>query len=68
MNEIIADKKDINQTFWSYFKYQNPLFSTKDLVRANQAKNEQLVKNINDGLFDLRNGINRKKILKMKTQ
>ena len=60
MNEIIADKKDINETFCSYFKYKNPLLLTKDLIRTNQAKNEQLVKNINDGLIDLRNAINRK--------
>ena len=32
------------------------------LVRATQVKNEQLVNNINDGLIDLRNAINRKEI------
>ena len=42
MNEIIANKKDMNyQIFWNYFKYQNPSFL--DLIRATQAKNEQLV-------------------------
>ena len=39
MNEIIID-----EVFWIYFKYQNPSFLAKDLIRANQAKNEQLVK------------------------
>ena len=38
----------------------------KDLIRANQGKIEQLVNNINDGLFDLRNPINRKKIIENK--
>ena len=67
MNEVIADKKDINdKIFRNDFKYQNPSFLLKDLIRVNQAKNEQLVNNINDGLKDLRNSINRKKILKMK--
>ena len=32
------------------------------LIRATQVKNEQLVNNINDGLIDLRNAINRKEI------
>ena len=55
MNEIIAEEKDINyEIFWNYFKYQNPSFLAKDLIRANQAKNEQLVNNTNDGLIDLR--------------
>ena len=46
MNEIIADGKDINdEIFWNYFKYQNPSFLPKDLIRATQAKNEQLVNN-----------------------
>ena len=33
----------------------------KNLLDANQDKNEQLVNNINDGLIDLRNNIIRKK-------
>ena len=46
----------------NYFKYQNPSFLAIDLIRAKQAKNEQLVNNINDGLIDLRNAIIRKEI------
>ena len=38
------------------------LFLAKDLIRATQSKNEQLVNNIIDGLIDLRNTINRKEI------
>ena len=44
------------------FKYQNPSFLAKDLIRATQAKNEQLVNNVNDGLIDIRNAIIRKEI------
>ena len=32
-------------------------FLAKDVIRVKQAKNEKLVNNINDGLFDLRNAI-----------
>ena len=61
INEVIADKKDKNEKiFWNYFKYQNPLFLAKDLLRAKKAKNEQLENNINDGLIDLRNANIRK--------
>ena len=53
MNEFIADKKDISdELFWYYVKYQNPSFLAKDLIRAKQAKNGQLLNNINDGLID----------------
>ena len=45
------------------FKNQNPLYLAKDLTRATQAKNEQLVNNVNDGLIYLRNAIIRKEFL-----
>ena len=55
-------KKDIkDEIFWNYFKYQNLSFLAKDLIIVNQAKNEQLVNNVNHGLVDLGNDINRKK-------
>ena len=61
MSEIIAGKKDINnKIFLNYFRYQNPLFLVRDLISAEQDKNEKLVNNINDGLIDLRNSVNRK--------
>ena len=45
MNEIVTDKKDINNEFFkNYFKYENRLFSVKDLISAKQNKNEKLVK------------------------
>ena len=63
MHEIIAKEKDANyEIFWNYFKYQNPLLLEKDLIRATQTKNEQLVNNVNDGLIDLRSIIIRKEI------
>ena len=43
----------------NYFKYQNQSFLAKDLIRAKQAKNEQLVNNINE-LIDLRNAVYKK--------
>ena len=61
MNEIIANEKDINdEIFWNYFKYQNPSFLAKNLIRAKQAKNEQLVNNINDEFISLRNVVIKK--------
>ena len=58
MNEVITDKKDVNnEIFWDYFTYRKPSFLAKYLIRATQAKNEQLVNNINDKIIDLRNAI-----------
>ena len=55
INEIISDKKDINnETFLDCLKYQNVLSLVKDLVSIKQKKNEKLVKNINNTLIDLR--------------
>ena len=62
-NEIIVDKKDVNNDiFWKHSKYQNPSFLAKNVIKAKQPKNEQLVNNIDDGLIDLIE----KKFLKMK--
>ena len=42
-------RKDIaDEIFWNYFKYQNPSFLAKDLTRAKQANNDQLVNNISN--------------------
>ena len=55
MNEIIEHGKDTNdKIFRKYFKYQNPSLLAKDLIRAQQVKNEQFVNNINDELIHLR--------------
>ena len=69
MEEIMADKKDKNdEIFRNYFKYQNLSPLGKGLIRATQAKNEQLINNVNSVLINLRNVIIRKKILRMKIQ
>ena len=69
MDEIMADKKDKNdEIFWNYFKYQNPTLLEKDLIRATQAKNEQLINNVNSVLINLRNDIIRKKYWKWKSK
>ena len=63
MNKIKANEKDMNdEIIWNYFKYQNPSFLAKDLIRANQVKNQQLVYNIHNGLINLRNAIIGKEI------
>ena len=41
--------------FWDYFKCQNPLCLEKYLTRAAQAKHEQILNTVNDGLINLRN-------------
>ena len=49
MNECIANKKNIDdEIFWKCFKCQNLSFLEKDLIRAMQAENEELVNNVND--------------------
>ena len=52
--------------FWNYCKYESPSLLSKDLIkfRDNQAKREQLVNNMNDGLIDLSNAIGKKTQLK----
>ena len=63
MNEVTADEKDINdETFWSYLKCQNPLYLAKDLIRAEHAKKERLLNNINNELIDINNAIIKKEI------
>ena len=63
MNEIIANENDLNdKILWNYFNYQNPFNLAKDLIRATQAKKEQLLDNVNNELIGLRNAIFRKQI------
>ena len=47
-------------------KYHNPSFLAKDLIRATQAKNGQLVINVNNGLIDFRNAIIKKELAENK--
>ena len=57
MEKNISDK-----IFWNYVKYLNSLSSAKDLIRSTEAKNEQLVNNITDGLIFLMYAIIKKDI------
>ena len=42
--EIRNDKENINSgIFREYFRYQNPSFLAKDLLKANQIKNPEIV-------------------------
>ena len=51
--------------FKMIFKYQNPPFLVKDLIRDKHNKNEKLVNNINNGLIDLETILIEKKFLKI---
>ena len=63
MNEIIFNEKDINdEIFWNYSKYQNPSVLEKYLFKVTQAKNKNLVNNVDNELIDLRNTTNRNEI------
>ena len=45
-----------DEEFWNYFKYHTS-FLARNLIRAEQVKNEQVMNNINEGLINLRNTI-----------
>ena len=63
MNKIENDEENIkNEIFQEYFKYHNPSFLAKYKYKYNQAKNEQIVNQVNDALIDLRNAANKNSI------
>ena len=63
VNEIENDKKSINnEIFKKYFGYQNPSCLVKNLHKANQVKNEQIVNQVNDSLIDLNDAVYKKLI------
>ena len=69
MNTIEYDEKNINKEILrEFFEYQNSSFPAKELYKANQAKNEQMVNQINDALIDLKGDVIRKTISEMKIQ
>ena len=62
MNEITANEKYINDSIFSnYFRYQSSSLLPKDLIRAAQAQNLELVNYINNGLITLKNTLNNKR-------
>ena len=64
INEITNDEKGINsKIFNKYFGYQNPSFSAKDLIKTNQSKNKQIVKETIDSIKELRKSTVTKEIL-----
>ena len=55
--------KNINeQIFRDYFLHQTPSYLTKDLYDSDEIKNDEIIKNINNGLIELRNSIKSKEI------
>ena len=63
INEIMNDEKIINNEILSeYFRYQNSSYLAKHLIKTNQFKNKQIVKQSIDSINDLRNSITRKQI------
>ena len=55
INEIKIDEKNINEEiFEGYFFNHAPLFSAKELYNNNQNVNDQIVRNINDSLTELK--------------
>ena len=55
--------KSINhEIFKVYFGYQNPSFLANYLYKANEAKNEQMIKRVNNAFIDLWSNVIRKKI------
>ena len=61
--EIRNDKENINSgIFREYFRYQNPSFLAKDLLKANQIKNHEIVNQAFYSVNELRNPFIRKEI------
>ena len=51
ISKIENDEKKINnEIFKKYFRYQNPSFLGKDLYKVDQAKNEEMISQVNDAL------------------
>lgn len=66
-------KKNVNnEIFGEYFNHQNPSALAKNLLKANetknQAKNKQIVNHDKYARIDFRNAINKKIVPKMKIQ
>ena len=52
-------KKNINnEVFREYFGYQSPSFLAEDLLKANNNKNKQIVKQTIDSINELKNSFN----------
>ena len=61
--EIRNDKENINSgIFREYFRYHNPSFLAKDLLKANQIKNHEILNQAFYSVNELRNPFIRKEI------
>ena len=64
LNKTINEEKNINeQIFRNYLLYQTPSYLTKVLYDRDEIKNNEIIKNTNNGMIELRNSINSKEIL-----
>ena len=65
INEMKNDEKNINEEiFKEYFFNHTPLFLAKALYNSDQNVNDEIAKDINDPLIELKKDINSKKIPK----
>ena len=63
LNKIKNEEKSINeQIFRDYFIYQTPSYLRKVLYNSDEIKDDEIIKNINNRLIELRNSINSKEI------
>ena len=60
LKKTVNNEKHINsEIFKKHYGYHNPSFLTKDWHKVSQAKNEQIVNQVNDTLIGLRNAVNK---------
>ena len=63
-NKIKNGEKNINEEiFRNYFLYQTLSYLKKVLYESDEIANYEIIKNVNNGLIELRNSINSKEIL-----
>ena len=64
IENVVHDETYINiEIFIEYFKHQNPSYLLKDLYNSSGTRNKKIVNHDNTAFIDLRNIVNRKKIL-----
>ena len=63
INEIMNDEKSISkEIFNDYFRYRNPSFLAKDLIKTVQSESKQILKQTIDSINDLKNSIIKREI------
>ena len=66
LSKSFVNKIGNYEIFRKNFRYQNPPFLAKELIKANQARIEHILNLDNYALIDLRNAINKKTITENK--